>query len=430
MRKSDLIVEFQKRFDLPDIKWHKFLSEVEDGVPLKDICEKFQTNYNATRYLFYNLALDISSKSKRKQSVLELHKDLAKEQGQGYDLIEALEKELEVVTNKNRKLNKSLTVTRDENNVLRRMSRVEDRVKSLEERILEEFSTKIAGIEFDLPPLNLTVQNGVEKKRMAFALISDVHFNEIVNPTRIEGYNEFNNKICLEGLDKVFQEVHKFNASILKVYLAGDLVSGILHQLDTKGELPVTESVVELAKYLANRLNSISDLYDLIEVVMVNGNHSRLYPKPVSDLKAFDFEHLLYEIMKSLIIKDNIKTKYSKSGYAVDNVGTRDKPAYVGIHHLDNKKFNANSSVDVLRQFEIFDEMFGIRTISLLGGHQHKPVFTANNRGGSVLINGCVSGSNEYGFTNDFLPVKPYQWIGVWNEKGYIEEQKCVRIRE
>lgn len=430
MRKSDLIVEFQKRFALPDIKWNKFLSEVESGVPLKDTCETYNVKYDAVRYLFYNLNMDISSKAKRKQSIMELHKELAKENGEKYDLVEELERELEIAIDKNRKLNKSLTVTRDENNALRSLCRKVDREANLEEKILEEFSAKIAGIEFDLPPLNLTVPIGVEKKRMAFALISDVHFNEIVNPTRIEGYNEFNNKICIEGLDKVFQEVHKFNASILKVYLAGDLVSGILHQLDTKGELPVTESVVQLAKYLANRLNSISDLYDMVEVVMVNGNHSRLYPKPVSDLKAFDLEHLLYEIMKSLITKDNIKTYYSKSGYAIDNVGTIEKPAYVGIHHSDNKKLNPLSSADVLKQFEIFDEMFGVRTISLMAGHTHKPIFSVNNRGGNILINGCVSGSNEYGFTNDFLPLKPYQWIGVWNEKGYIEEQKCVRIRE
>jgi hypothetical protein len=54
MKKSDLIVEFQKRFQLSDIKWNKFLSEVEEGIPLKDLCEKYRTNYNATRYLFYN----------------------------------------------------------------------------------------------------------------------------------------------------------------------------------------------------------------------------------------------------------------------------------------------------------------------------------------------------------------------------------------
>ena len=260
MRKSNLVVEFRERFGLADVMWNKFLSEVEEGIPLKDICETYSTNYNATRYLFYSLSMDISSKSKRKQSILELHKDLAKENGGEYSLVEALEKELEGVIDKNRKLNKAITNVRDENNVLRQMTRKVDRQETLEERILEEFSAKISEMKFDLPPLNLIVPRGVEKKRMAFALISDVHFNEIVNPTRIEGYNEFNNKICIEGLDKVFQEVHKFNASILKVYLAGDLVSGILHGLDAKGELPVTESVVQLAKYLANRLNSISDL--------------------------------------------------------------------------------------------------------------------------------------------------------------------------
>ena len=96
MKKSNLIVEFQKKFDLPDVKWNKFLSEIEEGIPLKDICEKFNLNYNATRYLFYSLSLDLSSKSRRKQSILELHKDLAKEMGMGYDLVEELEKELEV----------------------------------------------------------------------------------------------------------------------------------------------------------------------------------------------------------------------------------------------------------------------------------------------------------------------------------------------
>ena len=130
MKKINLIVEFQKRFELSDIKWNKFLLEVEDGVPLKDLCEKFNLNYNATRYLFYSLSLDLSSKSKRKQSVLELYKELAKENGGDYSLVEELEKEMEAIIDKNRKLNKSLTVTRDENNNLRSFYRKVDRAES------------------------------------------------------------------------------------------------------------------------------------------------------------------------------------------------------------------------------------------------------------------------------------------------------------
>lgn len=162
---------------------------------------------------------------------------------------------------------------------------------------------------------------------------------------------------------------------------------------------------------------------------MLNGNHSRLYDRAVSDLKAFDFEHLLYAIMKAQITATNVKSHYSLSGYAVDNIGTEDRPKYVGIHHLDMKRFNATSNTDILKQMEIFDELFKVKVVSLMGGHQHTPVFTVTNRGGNVFVNGCLSGSNEYGFNNDFLPLQPYQWIGVWNKEGYSEEQKCIRIR-
>jgi len=263
----------------------------------------------------------------------------------------------------------------------------------------------------------------------AFALLSDLHFNELVKGEYIENHNEFNNQICLDGIDKVLLEVQKYEADTLKIYLAGDLLAGKIHNLDYKGQVPLTQSVVELAKFLADRINTISTQYKKVEVIAVNGNHSRLYDKPVRDLKAFDFEHLLYELMKSYLVKDNIKTNYSKSGYAIDNIGTEDNPKYVGLHHLDMKRLNVTSEADVLRQFETFDELFKVRVMSIMGGHTHKPIFTSNNRGGSIFVNGCVSGSSEYGFNSDFLPLYPFQWVGVWNPKGYAEEQKCIRIR-
>ena len=50
MRKSNLIVEFQKKFELSDVKWNKFLSVVEEGIPLKDICEKYNIGINVTSF--------------------------------------------------------------------------------------------------------------------------------------------------------------------------------------------------------------------------------------------------------------------------------------------------------------------------------------------------------------------------------------------
>ena len=64
MRKSDLIVEFQKRFALSDLKWNKFLAEVESGVPLKDICKTYNVKY-INKSWSYNVFFDDSKNQKR-----------------------------------------------------------------------------------------------------------------------------------------------------------------------------------------------------------------------------------------------------------------------------------------------------------------------------------------------------------------------------
>jgi len=429
--KTKIIEEFKKRFELTSEDWNSFLQEylIKDK-PLRTLCESYRIDYNAFRYLAYQLNFDNSTKASRTESILNLNKELSIEKGEDYSVEYELEKELKGLIKKNRQLIRSVTNTRDENNQLRKMLREEDREFGFYESLYNDIQDSLLSIDFPEKPLKLIDRSSLKKDNVkAFALLSDLHFNEVVKGEYIENHNEFNNQLCLDGIDKVLLEVQKYEADTLKIYLAGDLLAGKIHNLDYKGQIPLTQSVVELAKFLADRINNISTQYKKVDVIAVNGNHSRLYDKPVRDLKAFDFEHLLYEIMKSYLVKDNIETYFSTSGYAIDNIGTEDTPKYVGLHHLDMKRFNPTNESDVLRQFENFDELFKVRVMSIMGGHQHKPVFTSNNRGGSIFVNGCVSGSSEYGFNSDFLPLYPFQWVGVWNPNGYAEEQKCVRIR-
>ena len=133
--------------------------------------------------------------------------------------------------------------------------------------------------------------------------------------------------------------------------------------------------------------------------------------------------------MKVQIKEKNVSLEYSYSTYLIDNIGTEDSPKYVGLVHGDNKSFNPTQEATVLKQFGIFDELFGVRVSSLLLGHTHKPVFATSPRGGSILVNGCASGSNQFGFNANFLPLQPYQWIGTWSKEGYVEDMECVRLR-
>jgi len=429
--KTKLIKEFKDRFQLSQEDWLGFLQEYQEkDKPLRALCESYEIDYNAFRYIAYQLNFDNSTKASRTECVINLNKELSIEKGEDYSVEFELEKEIKGLVKKNRTLTKGINNTREENSHLRKMIKGEDKQSNFYESLYNDIQNALASVEFPKKQLKLIDRKELKKENVkAFALISDVHYNEVVKGKYIENHNEFNNEICLSGIDKVLLEVQKYEASTLKIYLAGDLLAGKIHNLDYKGQVPVTQSVIELAKFLADRINSIATQYKEVEVIAVNGNHSRLYDNPVRDLKAFDFEHLLYELMKSYLVKDNIKTHFSKSGYAIDNIGTKENPKYVGLHHLDGKRFNPTNESDVLRQFENFDELFKVRVSSIMGGHQHKPVFTSNNRGGSIFVNGCVSGSSEYGFNSDFLPLYPFQWVGVWNPNGYAEEQKCVRIR-
>lgn len=424
---KNIIEEFKQKnggFD-----FNKFILDFEQGISREKLCDKYNVSEMPLRKFIYSLGLNFV-KSRRLASVKEFRQRVSAEDGQNIDLVTDLELELEKYVGKTEQLYKTLTITRDENSRLRKGIRVEARQENLYDSLVEDLMNGIQSINLPSTPFILVDRSILNNKEaQPFVLLSDLHYNEVIEGKYIEDYNEFNNQICLDGIDKLLTKVQKYEGDTLRLYLAGDLLSGVIHQLDLKGQIPVTSSIIELAYFLADRINKLATQYKHIKVMMVNGNHSRLGLKPTLDLKAFDFEHLLYELMKVQITQKNVKLEYSYSTYLIDNIGTDDSPKYVGLFHGDNKSFNPTSEAGVLKQFGIFDELFGVRVHSLMSGHTHKPIFSSSPRGGSILVNGCASGSNQFGFNANFLPLQPYQWIGTWSKEGYTEDMECVRLR-
>jgi predicted MPP superfamily phosphohydrolase len=426
---KDLINEFKKRHNV-NFNIQQYLLDFEEGFKIKELAERHNVRYDAIRYLNYLLRLKSTTLADRLESVEILRKNMANEEGNDYDVIHKLDTEISALVKENSKLRKSLILQQGNNTSLRReireLVREEDSMLELKEIILEGMSTvTLPNLPFNLVNRKMLKNSDIQP----FALLSDLHYNEIVKGQYINEYNEFDNEICLQGIDKVLEEVQQYGGDVLRLYLGGDLLSGLLHGLDKKGQVPVTQSVIELGKFLADRINKLSTQYKEIKVIQVSGNHERLKEKPVLDTKSFDFAHLMYEIMVSNINANNVDTHYAISTFAIDNVGTEDNPKYVVLFHGDNKSFNPTSSSTVLKQFAIFDELFGVKVTSTLSGHTHNPVFAPNSRGGSCIVNGCMSGSNEYGFNANFVPIQPYQWIGTWNKLGYADDIKCIKIR-
>ena len=425
---KDTIEKFKEKHN--NFNFEEFIQDYLEGASGESLCSKYNLSEMPLRAFMARIGLDFP-KSRRYSSWEQFKYRLGLESNiNEVKLVKELEKDVDRLSSKNRKLYQSLVLSRDEANALRRESRREARSEDVVEHLIEELKQGFHSIELPTTPFMLVDRSILNNQEVQpFVLLSDLHYNEVIEGKYIEDYNEFNNQICLEGIDRVLTKVQRYGGDTLRVYLAGDLVSGIIHFLDLKGQIPVTSSIIELAYFLADRISKLAKQYKNIKVMMVNGNHSRLSLKPTLDLKAFDFEHLLYELMKVQVVEKNVKFEYSYSTYLVDNIGTEDSPKYVGLFHGDNKSFNPTVEAGVLKQFGIFDELFGVRVHSLLSGHTHKPVFSSSPRGGSILVNGCASGSNQYGFNVNFLPLQPYQWIGTWSKEGYVGEMECVRLR-
>ena len=425
---KDTIEKFKEKHS--GFNFEEFIQSYLDGESRLELCSKYNISEMPLRGFLARLGLEFP-KSRRYSSWEQFKYRIGLESNiNEVKLVKELEKDVDRLSSKNRKLYQSLVLSRDEANALRRESRREARSEDVVEHLIEELKQGFHSIELPTTPFMLVDRSILNNQEaQPFVLLSDLHYNEVIEGKYIEDYNEFNNQICLEGIDRVLTKVQRYGGDTLRIYLAGDAISGIIHFLDLKGQIPVTSSIIELAYFLADRISKLAKQYKNIKVMMVNGNHSRLSLKPTLDLKAFDFEHLLYELMKVQVVEKNVKFEYSYSTYLVDNIGTEDSPKYVGLFHGDNKSFNPTSEAGVLKQFGIFDELFGIRVHSLLSGHSHRPVFSSSPRGGSILVNGCASGSNQFGFNANFLPLQPYQWIGTWSKEGYVEEMECVRLR-
>ena len=429
MRKSDLIVEFQKRFDLPDIKWHKFLSEVESGVPLKDICEKFTINYNATRYLFYSLSMDISSKAKRKSSILELHKELAKEQGQGYDLIEALEKELETVVDKNRKLNKAINNVRDENNNLRAMSRKVDRAESFTERLLEEFSAKISGLE--LKKLDITYKEFPTKPTQKYGtvvLLGDEHFGEI-SEQEVCG-NIYNHNIATKRLNYVVDTLAQYQnqSEILTVFELLDVSKGQIHFGEYLSEAGLTGTMLKIVQVYADLYERVSPLYKGIEVYVTNSNHDRTTQKPTSYMKWDNYGIMMMKMVDMLLKAkgvNNVNFNFTKNEYHLVEINGSN---IMALHGDSVRSYKAYSKVERNHLQSICLGMFNKPYHIAVSGHTHQSMQVSNEYGGYNIVNGSLNGNSEYGIANGFSSIEPCQTIFFIDGKGKVKDLHFVNL--
>jgi hypothetical protein len=199
--------------------------------------------------------------------------------------------------------------------------------KSHRERIAEKdtlikrYATALAGLEkerdvalhlrsqtFTIPKI-AAGPNG-ETEATAFAIASDWHVEETVDPKTVNGLNEYSLEIAESRIDRFFRailrltEIERAGTKIDNLVLAllGDMMTGYIHEeLQESNGLSPTETVLWLRRRITAglRLLLAEGKFKRMVVPCCYGNHGRTTKKPRHATGAKNsYEWMMYQVLR------------------------------------------------------------------------------------------------------------------------------------
>lgn len=268
------------------------------------------------------------------------------------------------------------------------------------------------------PPKWMAPKKRGKHKAIVCTILSDLHFDEVVNPAEVNGLNEFNRDIAEARLTAYFMNVVKVCRDYLSgveydgavVCLGGDLLSGIIHQeLQESNEDTLFGSLLRLSELLAAGLLLLAGEFGSIHVPVVVGNHGRLTRKPRTKHRAQDngdwiLGHLVRRAVNDPRVTFNITDAadcrfdvYGTRFLLTHGDQARGGGGYIGVLGplrrltTEKRKQYAHDPFDVL-----------------VCGHYHQLIW-----GGDFICNGSLKSFDEFSLVSRFPYERPQQalWL-------------------
>lgn len=269
--------------------------------------------------------------------------------------------------------------------------------------------------------------------------LSDIHFDEVVDPAQIQFMNEYNRDIAIKRIQHTFnttirllkKEIAKPNYGGFVLALGGDIFSGNIHEeLAETNEASMFQSILILIDILIQGITLIKNEFGKVFIPCVTGNHGRTHKKMRFKNRAFDnYEWIMYQFLArhfkddpaiTFMIPDGPDAQFSiydkticlthgdqfRGGSGISGIFT---PLMLGMARKQKRNAAVNKS-------------FGL----MLLGHFHQLITTQ-----SLIVNGCFPAGSEVlledGTRKDIASIA----IGekVLTHKGNIKEVFDVMVR-
>lgn len=279
-------------------------------------------------------------------------------------------------------------------------------------------STQTASLE---PPQWMSPARPRSTAATLALLLSDTHFDEVVNPDEVQGLNAYNRQIAVMRLQRWTGSVVKLARHYLSgvkfdgvvLMLGGDLFSGDIHEeLSETNEDTMLGSLLFWSEQLAASVDLLAREFKHVHIVSVVGNHGRTSRKPRAKLRVrTNFDWLLSMMLARHFGGDKRVTfQIPESAdcfftvYGMGHLLTHGDQAKggggIGGIWPPIMRLRAQKAQRYLATGENFQ--------TLWLGHWHQLIQTP-----SLIVNGSLKGVDEYSFVSNFSYEQPQQAFSV-----------------
>lgn len=281
------------------------------------------------------------------------------------------------------------------------------------------------------PPAIVINKEGKFKDTLAgmpILQLSDLHFEEFVNPAEVRYANHYNIDIAQKRLNTVMGTaadllLHHSGGAYhdgIIVLVNGDLVSGEIHdELTRTNSASLQETIFVLANLLYNNFLQYANVFPKVKVIFTPGNHGRMDEKWTAKGAAErSWDMLVGRVIQSML-KANTKVQNIElilaegADYAFDVYGNRCLVEHGNCIKTTGDAIAGFITSAVRRKLKLHEREANIGRIKgdvtrgvdyLFIGHFHSlEVF----RG--VIANGSLIGTGEYSMQGAFRPEPPQQ---------------------
>ncbi len=286
---------------------------------------------------------------------------------------------------------------------------------------------RIEGAEIR-PPTWLRRPPKASKSAVACILLTDTHFDGVVNPAEVMSLNAYGRRIGELRLEAAVTNAVRIARDYVAgidyagavLFLGGDMIEGEIHdELRETNEGTVVETLLHWTGPMAAGIDFLTEAFGKLHVAAVVGNHGRRQRKPPAKRRAADnYDWLLYKLLaRQFAADERITFQVPEAADAlVPVLGTR----YLLTH---GDQFRGGSGISgsmaplalgehrKRKKHGSAEKLTGKREMAydiLVMGHWHQRL-----RLPGVMVSGSLKGYDEFSFVQNFAWEPPTQsfWI-------------------